>query len=204
MSTASTHNAKTADPGGVLHNMSSPPRSIVNVTALLADTAEGCSASGLRTVGCFNFLAGSDAVVPRPVLRSLLGDKGRNGTVRIRKPMRAALAVARAVDGVVLGDEELASYDTRTTESLEDEVLARVGSWDLDELDLPPLGFVAQHPWDEDAYHPLPIDRSPKRTLAVLAHQRGRMFLRDERPIGFALQLYKRHHVMVPRIGRAP
>jgi hypothetical protein len=122
----------------------------------------------------------------------------------IRKPERAALAVARAIDGLMPTCETLASFDARSSDSLEDEVLQRVAAWDARALGLPCFALVEWQPFEEGwEPHTRMLDPSPRRTLTVLARQRGRLFLRDEAPVRMNLALHQRHRLLVPRSGVA-
>jgi hypothetical protein len=88
---------------------------------------------------------------------------------------------------------------------MEDELLGRIADWEHASAGLPCIGLIEETSDRSDAFgsHVL-LDPSPARTLHVLAHRRGGLYLRDEASIGFDCGGVLRTYVLlVPRSGGA-
>jgi hypothetical protein len=118
--------------------------------------------------------------------------------------MLVSLMLARAVDGD-LRDVNDTNVFGASPDVMEDELLGRIANWEHASAGLPCIGFIQDTSDKPDAFGShVPIDPSPARTLHVLAHRRGGLYLRDEAPIGFDYGgVLRRYVLLVPRSGGA-
>jgi hypothetical protein len=186
-----------------LHNMSAPPRSTIAVRPLRCGEDTRASETGLALVGRFDLAhAWASTLDAEAFLRLVAG--GDRMLLARRQALLVSLMLARAVDGG-LHDVDGANAFGASTDAMEDELLGRIAHWDHASAGLPCIGFIEEMRDKPDAFGShVPLDPSPARTLHVLAHRRGRLYLRDEAPIGFDCSgVLRRYVLLVPRIGGA-
>jgi hypothetical protein len=184
-----------------LHNMSAPPRSTIAVKPLRCGKDTKASETGLLLVGRFDLAhAWASLLDADDFLRLAAG--GDHMLLTRRKGLLVSLMLARAVDGD-LSDVDDSNAFGASTDAMEDELLGRIVSWEHASAGLPCIGFIEEMSDKPDAFDShVPLDPSPARTLHVLAHRRGGLYLRDEVPIGFDCGgVLRRHVLLVPRIG---
>jgi hypothetical protein len=194
--------AECAGDASGLHNMSCPPRSTINVSALRASGDHTLtSATGLRIAGCFQLAHVWRTLLDGELFLRLTAD-GEAMSLAAKHTLVVALLLARAVDGAAVVACDIDAVRKKSRESLEDELFTRLRRWHPIVMHLPRIGFI-EHARNEssDAHTGVPLDDSPARTLYVLAHQRGRMFLRDEAPTGFSVTVLWCHRLLVPVTG---
>ena len=119
-----------------------------------------------------------------------------------RMALTVSVMLARAVDGDSL-DTDIRETDTLPEDTLEDELLARIAGWKDAAAGLPCIAFVEEMSFRPDIYGSrVPLDASPARTLHILTHLRGGLYLRDEVPTGFRWwTVLRRYGLLVPRAG---
>ena len=186
-----------------LHNMSAPPRSTIAVKPLRCDEDTKASETGLALVGRFDLAHAWASVLDADVFLRLAAGGERMLLTR-RDGLLVSLMLARAVDGDLRDGDDTSAFGA-STDAMEDELLGRIANWDQASAGLPCIGFIEETSDKPDAFGShVPLDPSPARTLHVLAHRRGALYLRDEAPIGFDYGgVLRRHVLLVPRIGGA-
>jgi hypothetical protein len=195
--------AERGEGANALHNMSAPPRSVVSVNGLRCGDEAKASDSGLMLVGRFDLGHAWASVLDAEKFLRYAG--GSTTLLNRRMALTASVALARAVDGDTL-DAALRQTDATSDDALEDELLARIANWKDAAAGLPCIAFVEEMSFNPDVYGSrVPLDASPARTLHVLTHLRGGLYLRDEAPTGFQWWTVLRSYaLLVPRVGARP
>ena len=186
-----------------LHNMSAPPRSTIAVKPLRCGDDAKASETGLMIIGRFDLAhAWASLLDADAFLRLAAG--GERMLLTRHDGLLVPLMLARAVDGDLRDADDTSAFGA-SSDAMEDELLGRIASWEHASAGLPCIGFIEETSDKPDAFGShVPLDPSPARTLHVLAHRRGRLYLRDEPPIGFDYGgVLRRHVLLVPRIGGA-
>ena len=186
-----------------LHNMSAPPRSTVAVKPLRYGEDTKASESGLVLVGRFDLAHAWASVLDASTFLRLAAD-GERVLLTRRDGLLVSLMLARAVDGDLRDADDTSAFGA-SSDAMEDELLGRIASWEHASAGLPCIGFIEETSDKPDAFGShVPLDPSAARTLHVLAHRRGRLYLRDEAPIGFDHGgVLHRYVLLVPRLGSA-
>jgi hypothetical protein len=186
-----------------LHNMSAPPRSTIAVKPLRCGQDAKASESGLVLVGRFDLAHAWASVLKADVFLRLAAGGDRMLLTR-SQGLLVSLMLARAVDGD-LRDADDTNASAASSDAMEDELLGRIANWEHLSLGLPCIAFIEETSDRPDAFcSHVPLDPSPARTLHVLAHRRGRLYLRDEAPIGFDCgAVLRRYLLLVPQVGGA-
>ena len=185
------------------HNMSAPPRSTIAVKPLRCGDDAKASETGLALVGRFDLAhAWASLLDADAFLRLAAG--GERMLLTRRDGLLVSLMLARAVDGDRRGADDTSAFSA-STDAMEDELLGRIANWEHASAGLPCVGFIEETSDKPDAFGShVPLDPSPARTLHVLARRRGRLYLRDEAPIGFDCgAVLRRYLLLVPRVGGA-
>jgi hypothetical protein len=183
--------------------MSAPPRSTIVVKPLRCNEDTKARESGLVLVGRFDLAHAWASVLDADAFLRLAAGGDRTLLAR-RQALLVSLMLARAVDGDLRDADDTNAFGA-STDAMEDELLGRIANWDQASAGLPCIGFIEETSDKPDAFGShVPLDPSPVRTLHVLAHRRGRLYLRDEAPIGFDCSgVLRRYVLLVPRIGGA-
>jgi hypothetical protein len=186
-----------------LHNMSAPPRSTIAVRPLRCGEDTKASETGLVLVGRFDLAHAWATLLDADAFLRLAAGGDRTLLTR-RQALLVSLMLARAVDGDLRDADDTSAFNA-SIDAMEDELLGRIANWDHASAGLPCISFIEETSDRPDAFGShVPLDASPARTLHVLAHRRGRLYLRDEAPIGFDYAAALRRYVLlVPRIGGA-
>ena len=184
-----------------LHNMSAPPRSTIAVKPLRCGEDTRASETGLALVGRFDVAHAWASVLDADAFLRLAAGGERMLLTR-RDGLLVSLMLARAVDGDLRDADDTSGFGA-ATDAMEDELLGRIANWEQASAGLPCIGFIEETSDQADAFGShVPLDPSPARTLHVLAHRCGRLYLRDEAPIGFDYGgVLRRYALLVPRIG---
>ena len=184
-----------------LHNMSAPPRSTIAVKPLRCGEDTKASETGLALVCRFDLAhAWASLLDADAFLRLAAG--GERMLLTRHDGLLVSLMLARALDGDLRDVDDSNAFGA-STDAMEDELLGRIANWHDASAGLPCIGFIEETSDKPDAFgSQVPLDPSPARTLHVLAHRRGRLYLRDEAPIGFDYGgVLRRYVLLVPRLG---
>jgi hypothetical protein len=183
--------------------MSAPPRSTIAVKPLRCGEDTKASEAGLAPVGRFDLAHVWGSLLESDDFLRLAADGERMLLTR-RDGLLVSLMLARAVDGD-LRDADDPNASAASTDAMEDELLGRIANWEHASAGMPCIGFIEETSDKPDDFGShVPLDPSPARTLHVLAHRRGRLYLRDEAPIGFDYGgVLRRYVLLVPRSAGA-